>query len=393
MKKQNTMTYIAVLGLFLFSGAATFMNAAMQTMIDAHPDIAPTTIRLIGTLPSVISTFVMMLVGAIVGKLISYRLAAIVGSLLIFVCGTLPAFIHEPWASVLVLMSALGVGVGFIGIRNALIIKLIPEERQADFIGYGMLLMNVGVGISGPVVGYLARGAWNNVFFFNTVTVIPLLLTVFFLPEPGAEETKQTETVSDSEIWPVKKMNWRTYLYPILQVVYVILLYPLLSGISTFLAGKNLGDAMVAGTVITVYTVFGAVVGVLVGPVQKRLGHLALPVVTILSAVSLAMIVFAPNIAMVFVGTAFAGLFTNFSPSFFQLYNGRVTPPARVAFFSTLIVAAMQLGIFVSNYYISFCHTIFNRSSDVESALFCSIFGFAALGIFGLLISIAPKES
>ena len=38
MDKRNKMTmlnYIAVLSIFLFSGAGTFMNAAVQTMIDA----------------------------------------------------------------------------------------------------------------------------------------------------------------------------------------------------------------------------------------------------------------------------------------------------------------------------------------------------------------------
>lgn len=394
MKKQSKIAvYIAVLSLFLFSGSTTFMNAAMQTMIDAHPDTAVTTIRMIGTLPSVVSTVAMIIVGVFVGRLFSYRFAAVLGSLLIFVGGTLPAIINSSWTIVLALMSVLGVGVGFIGIRNTIIVKLIPEDKQASFIGYGNVVMNVGAAAAGPVVGFLARQGWSDAFWFNAVSVVPFLIVLFFLPKMEKDDkSKENKEEAKDIIVSQKKTDWRAYLYPIFQFINVLTLYPLLSGISTFLVAKNLGDSVVAGTVLTVYTVMGAVVGMVVGPLQKALGRAALGVTTLITAGGVAAIIFAPNIAVVYVGTAICGFFFNASPSILQFYNGRVAPADKSAFFSTLIVAAMQLGIFGSSYYINACHAIFHRSTDVEGALIGCIIIYVLLGVFSLLVRVAPKE-
>ncbi len=391
-KRNGASVYIAVLSLFLFSGSTTFMNAAMQTMIDAHPDLAATTIRTIGTLPSVVSTVVMIFVGMFVGKLFSYRFAAVFGSLLIAVGGTLPAFINSNWTMVLAFMSILGVGVGFVGIRNTLIVKFIPEEKQSSYIGYGMVIMNIGAAVAGPVVGYLATRSWSSPFLFNAVAIIPFLIVLFLLPDTDKAEEKAAEENKESVSVEKEKLDWKVFFYPVFQLINVMTLYPLLSGVSTFLAGRGLGDSVVAGTVLTTYTVAGALVGMVVGVLQKKLGRAALGLTTLLTAAGVVIIILAPNMLVVYIGTFIAGFFFNASPSILQFYNGKVAPQSRTAFFSTLIVAAMQLGIFGSNYYINICHSIFGSTTDIESSLIGCIIIYAALGIFSLIVRVSPKD-
>ena len=395
-KKVSLLAYVAILGLFFFSGCTTFMNAAMQTMIDAHPQTDPTVIRTIGTLPSVISTIAMILVGSMVGKRFSYKFAAVFGSLLILIGGTLPAFINSSWTLVLAFMSILGVGVGFIGIRNTFIVRCIPEKDQASYIGYGNVVMNVGAAIAGPVVGWLATKGWNQVFWFNAVSVIPFLLALFFLPNisGGEEETAKVEEVSESveEKAATKKGGWKLYFYPIFQLINVLTLYPLLSGMSTLLVTKGLGNSVAAGTALTCYTIAGALVGLAIGQIEKRMGRTALGITTLATAVCVFGIISAKSLIVVYVATFVCGFVFNASPSLLQFYNGRQAPAAKVGFYSTLIIAAMQLGIFGSNYYISACHAIFNRSSDIESALWGCIIIYVVLGVFSLIVKITPDK-
>ena len=68
-KKQLTiMNYAAILSIFLFSGAGSFMNAAVQTMMDAWPELSATTVRLVTSLPSLLSLPITVLIGGIAAK-------------------------------------------------------------------------------------------------------------------------------------------------------------------------------------------------------------------------------------------------------------------------------------------------------------------------------------
>ncbi len=161
-KKMSGINYIALLSVFLFAGAGTFMNAAVQTMIDAWPDVPVSTVRMVVSLPPLVSLPVMLLTGGIVGKKLSYRFCAIVGTLLIALGGAAPFFVSSSWTLVLVFRAILGVGVGLLGMRNALLVYSVPEEKSAAFTGYGNALFNGGAVIASPIVGILSQFSWKH---------------------------------------------------------------------------------------------------------------------------------------------------------------------------------------------------------------------------------------
>ena len=124
-QKMRGVNYIALLSVFLFAGAGTFMNAAVQTMIEAWPDVSVTTVRMVVSLPPLVSLPVMLITGGMVGKKLSYRFCAIFGTLLIALGGVAPFFVSSSWTLVLAFRAILGVGVGFLGMRNALGINVV----------------------------------------------------------------------------------------------------------------------------------------------------------------------------------------------------------------------------------------------------------------------------
>lgn len=392
---------IAILSIFLFSGAGSFMNAAVQTMMDAWPQLSATTVRLVASLPSLVSLPITLLIGSVVGKKISYRFCAIFGTALIMFAGIAPFFFSSNWMLVLFFRALVGVGVGFIAMRNSLILASVPEEQQARIIGYGSSLMNAGAMAAGPVVGLLAGLGWNFPFLINILAVIPLEIMILYLKEPEratssvsqASIQKSLESSGNSTEKSVKtKLNWRVIYYILMQFIATAALYPLLSGMSSYMASNKIGSAFLAGIIASSYNLAGVLINLVFHPLIKKLKTRILGVMCIIFAVGMALIVYLPTLPTVFIGVVLAGLSFNTIMSVFQLYNGKTACRTLAPITSTLLIASLSLGNFVSVYFINFCHAVFQRSSDIESTYFGSMICYIILGVLSLVIKIAPKE-
>ena len=127
-KQLRLVNTIAILSIFLFAGAGSFMNAAVQTMMDAWPQLSPTTVRLVTSLPSLIALPVTIWIGTVAGKRLSFRFCSIFGTALILGGGVAPFLFSSNWTLILVFRALVGVGVGFIAMRNSLVLRAVPEE-------------------------------------------------------------------------------------------------------------------------------------------------------------------------------------------------------------------------------------------------------------------------
>lgn len=392
---------IAILSIFLFSGAGSFMNAAVQTMMDAWPQLSATTVRLVTSLPSLVSLPVTILIGSVVGKKISYRFCAIFGTALIMFAGIAPFFFSSNWMLVLFFRAFVGVGVGFIAMRNSFILASVPGEEQARIIGFGSSLMNAGAMASGPIVGFLAGLGWNFPFLINILAVIPLEIMIFYLKEPkriagSVSFVSGHKSFGDSgrpmEKTIRAKLNWRVIYYIVMQFIATAALYPLLSGMSSYMASNKIGSAFLAGIITSAYNLAGVLVSLVFHPLVKRLKNRILGVMCIVFAAGMALIVYLPTLPTVLIGVVLAGLSFNTMMSVFQFYNGKTAYSTLAPVTSTLLIASLSLGNFVSVYFINFCHAVFQRGSDIESTYFGSMICYIILGVLSLVIKVAPKE-
>lgn len=393
MKKTTTkfMNYAAILSVFFFSGAGTFVNAAVQTMIEAWPQLPVTMVRLVTSLPCLISLPVALLAGQFAGKKLSFRFCAIAGSILILGGGIAPFFFSRNWILILIFRSLLGIGVGLAGMRNALIIKAVPEDEVTMMVGYGSGAMNAGGMIAGPIAGLLAAISWKTPFLYNLLAVIPLLLTTFCLREPEAEnpvpEIEHLEKKSKEN-----SQAWKVPVYIVLQFLTTMGLYPLLSGMSSYMTANHLGSSFWAGISNFSYCFAGVLVNVVLDRILRRLKQYAMPVMCLIFAAGMACVVFLPAIPTILAGAVLAGIGFNAMMSLFQLYNGKVCDPAKVGVTSTVIITMLNLGNFMSVFYINACDTLFHMGNDIRSSYFGSMLLYLAIAVFTLLIKTAPEE-
>ncbi len=373
MKNKVLMNYIAILSLFLFAGAGTFENPGVQATIEAWPKIANSTIRMMITLPSLVSTITMILVGRIVGKKISYRRVCILGAAMILIGGLVPFFFHPDWYLVLGFRALLGVGVGFFSVRNALLIKEVPVESLAKYIGYGSVLASLMTVIVSPVVGRLVAFGWQYAMLGNLAVLISVVLVVLFLQEPADDETVE-------EIEPVGSVPKVVYLYIFIQFLATMVLYPVLSGMSSYLGAIGIDNATIAGYMLSLYTIGGVISNTFLSGILKLFKKNTLFMALMTTALGNALIIFTGNIIMIGIGTMLSGVGFMILFSLMQIFNGRVCDQRIIAQTSTMILAASQLGVFLSSYFIEGAVKINLFEIEILNTYFICMLTYLVLG-------------
>lgn len=381
IRKKLVLNYLAILFLFLASGAGTFENAAIQTTIEAWPSVAASSIRLMITLPCLLSMITMIGIGRIVGKTISYRMITIIGSLCIIIGGVAPFFFHPSWNTILLFRVLLGIGVGCYSVRNPLLVKTVPPQQLAKFIGYGNVFGSAMSVIISPLVGHLSTYGWQYAFLSNGFAIVTSILVIFFLKEPKIAE----ETESESEPKPKIVIPRTVTFYIFMQFFATMALYPLLSGMASHLADLEIHSATIAGVMLSIYTFGGVITNLFLSKIQRRLSHNTLFIALLLPVIGVSMVVFLQNIILIGLGIFISGIGFTTLFSMLQVYNGRVCDSHSVAQASTLILAANQLGIFASSYFIDITSSLPFFSAGMRNAFMGCILVYILLTILSYL--------
>lgn len=377
-KKMITLNYIAILLLFSTMGAGTFENPALQTIMNAFPDISESSIRMMITLPCLSSMITMLCIGPFAGTLLSYKNMILIGLITIFVCGILPFLIHLPWIMILVSRMTLGIGVGFCSIRNALLIKSVPQNKISQFIGYGNVIASFTVVLLSPIVGSLSHYGWQYAFLCNSFAFICFILAFFFIKEPDNIEKSKTDK---QQVMSKDKIPYIVYGYMIIQLIATCILYPLLSGISSLLSEININDATIAGYMISLYTCGGVLSNFLLPRTEKILQKNAISYSCLMTALGNSLIIFSHHLLLVGLGIFLSGFHFSIISSLLQVYNGKMSQSYLVARTSTLILATNQLGIFLSSYFIDLTSHLNLLTIPIKNVYFSTMIIFICLGI------------
>ena len=169
-------------------------------------------------------------------------------------------------------------------------------------------------------------------------------------------------------------------------------LYPLLSGMSTYMAYKGIGNAVIAGFSNSTYNLIGLLICLLISPIEKKLGKHMLWVMNFIFTCGMALIVFVPKVPVIIIGAGLCGAAFNSVMALLQLYSGKTASARQVTLVSTMLIAAMSLGNFASVYFIDICQSIFRTGNDVQSTYIGSMLLYLILTVISLVIRVAPGE-
>lgn len=393
MSTENRFKYImnivSVLLIYTMASAGSYMSAAVQSYMDAWPDVSQATILMVNTLPALASMPMMLFVASFVGTKIPYKTANIIGSILVVVGGVLPVFYAPSWTFVLFCRFIVGIGAGFYGMRAALLIKSCKPEDQSRYLGIGQALYSLGSMAINPIVSALIGISWRYSFLVNLFPIVFIVMTVLFMVEPAKEEPVQA--AAETAAAPAK-LDKRVILYWIMQCLCTGVVYPLLSCMTIFFNDYQIGTPTQAGLALSIYTLGCAISGMLIVQMQKMFGRRTMTVGYALTAVGQAICLFVPSVLTIYVGAFITGFGYMLAFTCITVYIGQITAASKVTMATTVLMLVNQGGIFISSYLIIIAHSIFHRATSSESAFLLNLIVQVVFVIITLVGTVVPRE-
>lgn len=369
---------IAVMSVFFIAMGIGTITPAIQNIAEAFPNLAFSTILLVSTLPSLFIIPSTAMAGVIAGNKIGYRPLLITGILLFSLAGAAPFFLND-FKMILVSRALFGIGLGVImPLGNAIILSLYEGQERANMLGLSGVVMNLGGIVLQLLGGILCGVRWNYAFLAHLLGLISLVMVMFMLPEPERKAQATTEKIS---IPPA------VYLISTFFGIAMMLNYPLLVNMSTIIITDNLGGAASAGVVLSMFTVGGMVAGAIFGKVYQLATRFTISIGLLIMAAGSGFVYYATNLLSLTIGATLVGIgFGLLMPSVMMIIGAMVAPAAFAAA-SGILMAVMNLGGFLSTYYIGL---LSNINPAVRFPIFVAMICF---GLSGIIYGLAKIKS
>ncbi len=360
---------LAMLSLTLMGLGSNAITPALATLAKHFEGKDVSFIQTIATLSMVAGSLV---AGAVMGKKMKAKTLAISGSLLCLIFGILPVCIDN-FAVILLVRLVFGFALGLISpLGNALIMTHFKGNKQAALIGLGTFSMNIG-GIAFQMLsGVLADISWQLSFFGHAFFIVAVIMSFFLPKEDLVKRDSRTEKEKNAGAGERKnfpgeerqcgfaahqkeKLNVKVIgVIGILLLIFQTVNLSVMMSASTIYEVRDAGGAAVAATALTAFSVTGMFAGLIFGPIFKRLKRFMFFLA--FGSVALgAYIIFAGSTGLIMgVGYALIGIGFNWQFAAFTGWIGLATPPSTVGTGMSVALAAMNLGGFLSSFWMMF---------------------------------------
>ena len=211
---------------------------------------------------------------------------------------------------------------------------------------------------------------------------------MFFIKEPPKAEEKSAgaEGSTGRKFAPVMLK------YALFQLIVCPCSMFIVQGISTYLAGHQIGSAALAGTVLIMYSI-GTILVSSIGKVQKFFKRFTMPFCYSLVVVAYLLMVFVPTVVTPFVAAFLSGFGYMGSFSLMQVYSGNAVSREQIPLASSILLTGNQLGMFLCPILIRVADGIFHLTTDADSAFMLGAIVFCCMAVLALIPGlIVPKE-
>ncbi|NLK65568.1 MAG: MFS transporter, partial [Tissierellia bacterium] len=142
--------------------------------------------------------------------------------------------------------------------------------------------------------------------------------------------------------------------------------------------------------VLSMYTVGGAISGILFGKLYEKIQRLIIPFMFVGGALGIAIILLGNSLLMVTIGVFIVGLTYLMNMPFTAMLLGMYASPSQSAMAMSILMAVMNAFAFISTYWIGLIGSI---TGDIYlGPLYATLIGFIAIGVLFIFINPYPKE-
>ena len=302
-----------------------------------NPNIGLASVESLATIPAMMITIFVLLSNGVI-KLIGKKNTVLLGLILIFIFGIVPAFTTN---FKVVLISRLLLGAG-IGLFNSLSISMISdffdEEHRGTMIGLRTAFLNIGKALTTFISGYLLIYGIQYTFLVYTLA-LPIFI-IFLLFVPNAENVNNKKVSI--------KFHKETIVLTLLTFLVGISYMGATIKIPTLLAEKYHYQPDVARNLLTILALSGILSGVIFGILVKRFKNLTLPIMLSFMTVGSVLFALTNNIIIFYIAAIFIGISFVGTMSFNFFYISNKLDNKFINFATSVILVGGNIGVILT---------------------------------------------
>ena len=303
----------------------------------SNPNIGLASVESLATIPAVMITIFVLLSNGVI-KFIGKKNTVLLGLLLIFIFGIVPAFTTN---FKVVLISRLFLGAG-IGLFNSLSISMISdffdEEHRGIMIGLRTAFLNIGKALTTFISGYLLIYGIQYTFLVYALA-LPIFV-IFLLFVPNAENVNNKKVSI--------KFHKETIFLTLLTFLVGISYMGSTIKIPTLLAEKYHYQPDVARNLLTILALSGILSGVIFGILVKRFKNLTLPIMLSFMTIGSVLFALTNNIVIFYVAAVFIGISFVGTMSFNFFYISNKLENKFINFATSVILVGGNIGVILT---------------------------------------------
>ena len=304
---------------------------------ESNPNIGLASVESLATIPAMMITIFVLLSNGVI-KFIGKKNTVLLGLLLIFIFGIVPAFTTN---FKVVLISRLFLGAG-IGLFNSLSISMISdffdEEHRGTMIGLRTAFLNIGKALTTFVSGYLLIYGIQYTFLVYALA-LPIFI-IFLLFVPNAENVNNKKVSI--------KFHKETIILTLLTFLVGISYMGATIKIPTLLAEKYHYQPDVARNLLTILALSGILSGVIFGILVKRFKNLTLPIMLSFMTIGSVLFALTNNIVIFYIAAIFIGISFVGTMSFNFFYISNKLENKFINFATSVILVGGNIGVILT---------------------------------------------
>ena len=304
---------------------------------ESNPNIGLASVESLATIPAMMITIFVLLSNGVI-KFIGKKNTVLLGLLLIFIFGIVPAFTTN---FKVVLISRLFLGAG-IGLFNSLSISMISdffdEEHRGTMIGLRTAFLNIGKALTTFISGYLLIYGIQYTFLVYALA-LPIFI-IFLLFVPNAENVNNKKVSI--------KFHKETIVLTLLTFLVGISYMGATIKIPTLLAEKYHYQPDVSRNLLTILALSGILSGVIFGILVKRFKNLTLPIMLSFMTIGSVLFALTNNIVIFYIAAIFIGISFVGTMSFNFFYISNKLENKFINFATSVILVGGNIGVILT---------------------------------------------
>lgn len=244
-------------------------------------------------------------------------------------------------------------------------------------MGLGSAIINVASTIFMILSGFVSVINFNLMWLIHLIALIPMVLMMLFLSEPEKTEQQSSEK---------SKLPAIVFILSLAICFIYMNVNAMILNMSTIITTEKIGNAALAGTILSMYTVGGIIGGFIFGKMYKMAGKMTIPLSIMILSLGLGISNFSHSVIMITIGCTIAGVgFFVIFPAILMEAGQKVSVSAS-AMVSAMILGSINLGGFLSSFYIGLLEMVFGSTSPRLPILAATVITFLISVSWGIVM-------